>query len=63
MKRVTGKAYEKETRSLLKVILETEVSPEQVRDARRADEHWQWITLGLPEPIREPPKVVRSRPK
>jgi hypothetical protein len=56
VKRVTGKAHEEETRSLLKVILGIEVSPDQVRDARRAKEHWQWITLGLPEAMRKPPK-------
>jgi hypothetical protein len=63
VKRVTGKVHEKETRSLLKVLLGTEVSPEQARDARRANEHWQWMALGLPEEIRKPTKVARSRPK
>jgi hypothetical protein len=63
MKRITGKVHERETRCLLKVILGTEVSPEQAREARRASEHWQWMALGLPEEIRKPQKVVRSRPK
>jgi hypothetical protein len=63
VKRITGKAHEKETRSLLKVLLGTEVSPEQARDARRANEHWQWTVLSLPEEMRKLPKVARSRGK
>jgi hypothetical protein len=63
VKRITGKAHERETRSLLKVLLGAEVSPEQARDARRANEHWQWMALGLPKEIRKPPKMARSRPK
>jgi hypothetical protein len=62
VKRVTGKAHEGETRRLLNVLFGTEVSPEQVRDARRAKEHWrQWMVLT--EEMRMPPKVARSRPK
>jgi hypothetical protein len=63
VKRVTGKAHEDETRKLLKVLLGMEVSPEQARYARRADKHWHWMALSLPEKIRKAPKVARSRPK
>jgi hypothetical protein len=61
VERVTGKAHEEETRSLLKMILGTEVSPDQVRAARRANEHWQWMALSPPEEMRKPSKEARSR--
>jgi hypothetical protein len=57
VKRVTGKVHEEETRRLLKVILEAEVSPEQVRGARRAKGHWRQWTM-LTEEMRKPPKVA-----
>ena len=58
-----GKAHEGEVKSLLEVILGTEVSSDQVRDAqpeRLKGGHWQWAARSLPEEMRRPPKEKRK---
>ena len=60
---VIGKFHERGIKNLLEVILGTEVSSGQVRDAqpeRLEGGHWQWAARSVPEEMRRLPKEKRK---
>jgi len=61
VRRVTGKAHYGEIADLAGVIFKVDVSLDQVRATQRPP--FEWLRLSLPETLRKPPKVARSRAK